>query len=215
MRFFKIVTWHCLQPASPGNVILIICLLFQSLWGWRHTVTVRGIVQQETCAVTASFPGKHNIKFWRSSFLSYGLFWTEHIPFRTAVFQKVSLADLFCQLHDHLQVHMVFKFSLRVLLKDPPLPGLAERLLDWKGKFMMISFILLGEGGICSERLLSQNGPLCHHGAISVNTRAIPCWAAKDETYFFIWSTFPCCLKGHLVNTDAHLGVWEKVYTRW
>lgn len=215
MRFFKIVTWHCLQPASPGNVILIICLLFQSLWGWRHTVTVRGIVQQETCAVTASFPGKHNIKFWRSSFLSYGLFWTEHIPFRTAVFQKVSLADLFCQLHDHLQVHMVFKFSLRVLLKDPPLPGMAERLLDWKGKFMMISFILLGEGGICSERLLSQNGSLCHHGAISVNTRAIPCWAAKDETYFFIWSTFPCCLKGHLVNTDAHLGVWEKVYTRW
>lgn len=214
MRFFKTVTWHCLQPASPGNVILIICLLFQSLWGWRHTLTVRGIVQQETCAVTASFPGKHNIKFWRSSFLSYGLLWTDHIPFRTAVFQKVSLADLFCLLHDHLQVHMVFKFSLRVLLKDPPLPRMEERLLDWKGKFMMISFILLGEGGICSEGLLSQNGPLCHHGAISVTTRAIPCWAAK-ETYLFIWSMFPCCLKGHLVNTNAHLGVWEKVYTRW
>lgn len=118
VRFFKIVTWHCLQSASLGNVILIICLLFQSLWGWRHTLTVRGIVQQETCAVTASFSGKYNIRFWRSSFLSCGLLWTEHILFRTTVFQKVSLADLFCLLHDHLQVHMIFKFSLRVLLKD-------------------------------------------------------------------------------------------------
>ena len=107
VRSFKTVTWHCLQPAPLGTIILIICLLFQSPWDWCHSSTIRVTVQEQTYAVPAPSFGTCNLKFWRPSFLSCCLLWAEHTPFRTAGFQKVSLADLFCLLHDNQKNHMI------------------------------------------------------------------------------------------------------------
>lgn len=111
VRSFKTVTWHCLQPVSLGSTLLIICLLFQSLWGWCHTSNIRGIACSSKYRLCHSPPffGKYNLKLRRTSLLSCCLLWTEHTPFRTTGFQKVSkyLAILFWLLYDNQKMHMI------------------------------------------------------------------------------------------------------------